>query len=182
MCDPISITLAVSLAALTAGQAAASIHASNKQGEAAAKSASNAATADYMATQGAAEQVNAQATAEALKLKRESAIERGRLMAAQSETGFLGNSPLRELYNQRLKEQEALGTNEFNQANALVQNSRDMGSVYATAQGRVNEARAARTNGWTAGLMIAGGAAQGGLQGYTLGKQITKPKKAGVTV
>jgi hypothetical protein len=179
MCDAVTVGLAISMAGLSAGNVAAQIHSQGKQAQAAGESATNAATADYMATSEAADQTNAAANAEALKLKRQALIERGRLIAAQSETGFIGNSPIRELNNQRLREQEALGTLEVNQANALVQNSRESNKIFSNAQSRFNEAIAGRTGGLAAGLMIASGGVQGGVQGYTLGRGIMKPKQKG---
>jgi hypothetical protein len=167
------------MAALTMATTAYQIKTQNDQAEVAGESAANAAAADYQAVSANAEQTNAAATAEALKLKRESLIERGRLVAAQSEAGFIGNSPLREVFNQRLKEQEALGTLEFNQGNALVQNSRDMNKVFTNAQGRYNEAKASRVSPWAAGLMIASSGSKGGAEGYTLMNGILKPKSTG---
>lgn len=166
----------IAMAALAAGGTAYSINQQNKAADVAAESAKNAATADYMATTDAAEQTNAAAAAEALKLKRQALIERGRIMSAQSETGFIGNSPLREMLVARTKEAEALGTTQVNQTNALVQNSRDSAKIFSVAQGRVNEARAAYVNPFAAGLMIATSGAEGVGKGYMYGSAL-KGKK-----
>jgi uncharacterized membrane protein len=112
-----------------------------------------------------------------MKLKRQALLERGRLTAAQSEAGFIGNSPLREMLNQRLKEQEALGTLGTNQANALVQNTRESTKIFTMAQSRYNEAMSRRTNPWASGLMIATSGVQGAASGYSLYDSITKPKR-----
>ena len=155
------------MAALAAGGTTMSISQQNKQTKVMEESAKSAAAADYMATTDAAEQTNAAAASEAMKLKRQALIERGRIVSAQSETGFIGNSPLREMLVARTKEAEALGTTQVNQTNALVQNSRDSAKVFATAQGRVNEARAAFVNPFAAGLMIATSGVEGAGKGYT---------------
>ena len=155
------------MAALAAGGTAMSISQQNKQTKVMEEAAKSAAAADYMATTDAAEQTNAAAAGEAMKLKRQALIERGRIVSAQSETGFIGNSPLREMLVARTKEAEALGTTQVNQTNALVQNSRDSAKVFATAQGRVNEARAAFVNPFAAGLMIATSGVEGAGKGYT---------------
>jgi hypothetical protein len=174
MCDVATAMLV--MGGLAAGTSALQINSQNKAAYAAADSASNAATADYAAVSDAADQVNVQANAEALKLRREALVERGRLVAAQSETGFIGNSPLVELNNQRLKEQEALGTVDYNRGNALMQNSRDMSKIFAAATGRYNEAKSTRVNPFAAGLMIATSGVQGAGTGYTLYEGMTKPK------
>jgi hypothetical protein len=165
------------MAALTMATTAYSVKTQNDQAEAASESAKNTAVADYMAVEDARGQVNTQANAEALKLKRQALIERGRIVAGQSEAGFFGNSPLRELWNNRLKEREALGTNVFNQGNALMQNTRDAGSIFATATGRANEARASRIGNLAAGLQIAGAGVEGVTQGYSMYNAIYKPKR-----
>lgn len=164
------------MAALAAGGTAMSISAQNKQTKVMEETAKSAAAADYMATTDAAEQTNAAAAGEALKLKRQALIERGRIVSAQSETGFIGNSPLREMLIARTKEAEALGTTQTNLANALTQNSRDTAKIFSTAQGRVNEARAAYVNPFAAGLMIATSGAEGAGKGYTYGSAL-KGKK-----
>ena len=175
MCDPVSIGV-ITMATLSMASTGMGIKAQNYQANVAAESASNAASADYQASEAEAAQLNANANQEALKMKREALIERGRLVSAQSEAGFLGNSPLRELLNQRLKETEALGTIDYNQANVLAQNFRERGKTYATSLSRYNEAKANYVGGWASGLMIASAGAAGGVQGYQLGKAIKSPK------
>jgi len=165
------------MSALSMATTAYGIKSQNDQAKVSAESASNAAAADYQAISAAAEQTNAAANAEALKMKRQALIERGRLIAAQSEAGFIGNSPLRELLNQRLKEQEALGALETNQANALAQNSREANKVFITAQSRYNDAKSRRVSGVASGLMIASAGMQGAASGYSLYNGLTKPKK-----
>jgi len=165
------------VSALSMASAAYGIKSQNDQAQAAGESANTAAAADYQAVSAAGEQVNAQASAEALKLKRQALIERGRLVATQSETGFFGNSPLREMLVSRLKEREALGTVGTNQANALVQNSRDMNSIFTTAMSRYNEARSRRVGGAAAGLMIASSGVEGAAEGYNMGSLLIKPRK-----
>ena len=165
------------VSALSMASAAYGIKSQNDQAQAAGESANTAAAADYQAVSAAGEQVNAQASAEALKLKRQALIERGRLVATQSETGFFGNSPLREMLVARLKEKEGLGAIGVNQANALVQNSRDANKVFTSNMSRYNEAMSRRTNSAAAGLMIASAGIQGGVEGYTLGKALTEPKR-----
>ena len=174
------IAAVIAMAALAAGGTAYGIKKQNDAAEVAADSAKSSAAADYMAVSDAADQTNKAAANEALKLKRMALIERGRIMAAQSETGFIGNSPLREMLNARLKEREALGTTRFNQETALVQNSRESGKIFADATGRVNQARASVTGGWAAGLMIASSGVEGGAQGYNMYKGMTKPKKGAI--
>jgi len=166
------IAVVAVMAALAAGGAAYSINQQNKATAVASESAKSAAAADYMATTDAAEQTNAAAAGEAMKLKRQALIERGRIVSAQSETGFSGNSPLREMLVARTKEAEALGTTKVNQANALVQNSRDSAKIFSVAQGRVNEARAAFVNPFAAGLMIATSGVEGAGKGYTYGSSL----------
>jgi len=165
------------MTALSMGNTAASAVSQNKQAKAAGDAASVAAAADYQAVAAAGDQVNAQAQMEALKLKRQALIERGRIVAGQGETGFIGNSPLKELLVSRTQEQEALGTLSYNQANALAQNSRDMGSVFATATSRYNEARSRRVGGWASGLMIASAGASGAAEGLTFGKGLKGIKR-----
>lgn len=165
------------MAALAAGSSAYGIKQQNDQAEVQAASAKNAATADYMAVDAAATQTGQAANQEALKLKRQALIERGRIVAAQSETGFFGNSPLREMLNAKLKEREALGTNRYNLGNAMEQGGRDSAKVFADETSRVNEARSRVTNYWAAGLQIASAGVQGGAAGYGLYKGATKPKK-----
>jgi hypothetical protein len=123
MCDPVSITLGVTAAALSAGSVAAQISAQNKAAKRSAQSAKEALAADVQQSQIQAEQIQAQTTQETLALKREALQRRGALLAAQSSTGFFGNSPLREELNLRLKESEALGTIEENQATRAWQNT-----------------------------------------------------------
>jgi len=165
------------MAALSMATTAYGVKQQNDASEVAAESANNAAAGDYQAVSAAAEQTNAAANAEALKMKRLALIERGRLTASQSETGFFGNSPLREMLVARLKEKEGLGAIEVNQANALAQNSRDANKVFTTNMSRYNEAMSRRTNSWASGLMIATAGLQGGVEGYTLGKALTEPKR-----
>jgi hypothetical protein len=174
MCGPVA--MAAVMAAMSVATTAMSVQSQNAQASAAAESAANAAGADYQALSAAAEQTNEAANTEALKLKRQAMIERGRLTAAQSETGFIGNSPLREMLNQRLKEKEAIGALETNQANALMQNSREMNKVFTTAQSRYNEARSKIVGNAAAGLMIGSSGLQGAAAGYDFGEKITKPK------
>lgn len=164
------------LAALAAGGTAYSVKKQNDAAEVSAESAKSAAAADYMAVADAAKQTNAAASSEALKLKRQALVERGRIVSAQSEAGFIGNSPLREMLVARTKEAEALGTTQVNQANALVQNTRDSAKIFATSQGRVNEARAAYVNPFAAGLMIASSSVEGAGRGYTYGSTLKRGK------
>jgi tetrahydromethanopterin S-methyltransferase subunit F len=173
MCNPILIAT-IAMAALSVGSTVVGIQNQNNAAEAAGESANNAAKADYQAVSDAANQTNASANAEAVKMKRQALIERGRLTAAQSEAGFIGNSPLREMLNQRLKEQEALGTLDTNQANALVQNSRDSNKIFTNDMSRYNEAMSRRTNSLAAGLMIATSGVQGASSGYSLYKGATR--------
>jgi hypothetical protein len=175
MCYPI-IAVGV-MAALSMATTAYQVKSQNDQAATAGASANNAAAADYAAVSDAADQTNAAANAEALKLKRQALIERGRLTAAQSEAGFIGNSPLREMLNQRLKEQEALGTVGTNQANALVQNTRNSNDIFANNMSRYNEAMSRRTNSWASGLMIASSGAKGASEGYSIYDSLTKPRK-----
>jgi hypothetical protein len=162
------------MAALAAGSSAYGMKQQADVNEAQAKSAENAATADYMAIDAAAVQTGQAATQEAMKLKRQALIERGRIVAAQSETGFFGNSPLREMLNARLKEKEALGTNKVNYTNALMQGGRDSTKVFADLSGRINETRAKTTNNWAAGLQIVSAGVGGGVSGYTATRKPTK--------
>lgn len=181
MCDPVSITLGIASASLAAGSAWAGISSANKTSKAMQENADKAAQGDYAALQARSTQINQKATQEALALKRNALLERGRLTAAQSETGFFGNSPLREMYVMRLKEKEAIGGVQTNLANALEQNTYDMGNVRSTAQSRFNEAGAMSTNSWAAGLQIAGAGLGGATSGVQLGQSITSPKKRGAS-
>jgi hypothetical protein len=175
------IAIIAVMAAMAAGSAAYSAKQQNDAAEVAADSAKNAASADYMATEDAATQTNQAAQSEALKLKRQALVERGRIVSAQSETGFFGNSPLREMLNARLKEKEALGTTRYNQENALLHGGRESAKIFADASGRVNQARAGFNSPWATGLQITTAAVGGGLAGYQLSQGATKPKKAGAT-
>jgi hypothetical protein len=157
------------MAALAAGGTAYSVSEQNKATKVTEESAKSSAAADYMATTDAAEQTNAAAAGEAMKLKRQALVERGRIVSAQSETGFIGNSPLREMLIARTKEAEALGTTQTNLANALTQNSRDTAKIFSVAQSRVNEAKANYASPWAAGLMIATSGVEGAGKGYTYG-------------
>jgi len=167
------------MAALAAGGTAYGAKQQNDVAEVQAQVAKNAAGADYMAVADAANQTNAAAAGEALKLKRQALIERGRIVSAQAETNFIGNSPLREMLIARTKEAEALGTTRVNQANALVQGGRDSAKVFANEQGRINEARAAFVNPWAAGLMIASSGVEGAGKGYMYSKDLNLGKKRG---
>jgi hypothetical protein len=141
------------------------------------ENAAKAAQGDYLALEERGKQINQKATQEALSLKRQALLERGRLSAAQAETGFVGKSPLREMYNMRLKEREALGTLQANTAGALAQNSLDAAKVSTVAQSRYNEAASMRVSSLTAGLQIAGSGLEGGASGVQFGQAITRPKK-----
>jgi hypothetical protein len=172
VCDPVTITLAVTSAALSAGSVASSISAQNRAAKASAQSAKEAQAADVQASQLQAEQIQEQTTQESLQLKRDALRRRGALLAAQSSTGFFGNSPLREELNLRLKESEALGTLDANQANALLQNQARLGAIGATARGRVNQARSRISSSFSTALQIGGGVAGGALQGVQFGRAL----------
>ena len=173
-------TAAILMAALAVGGTAYGVKQQNDAAKVEEESAKNAAAGDYQAIEAGAEQTTKAANQQALQLKRMALVERGRIMAAQAETNFMGNSPLRELLNARLKEKEALGTNRYNEAGALLEGGRDSAKVFANATSRVNEAKSRYTNQWAAGLMIATAGIEGGTKGYVLGKQIKKPAQGGV--
>jgi hypothetical protein len=177
MCDPVSITLGVTAAALSAGSVAAQISAQNKAAKRSAQSAKEALAADVQQSQIQAEQIQAQTTQETLALKREALQRRGALLAAQSSTGFFGNSPLREELNLRLKESEALGTIEENQATTLLQNQAERGKILATAKGRLNEAASRTTSPFAAALQIGGSGVGGFASGVQLGRSLKVPRK-----
>jgi hypothetical protein len=155
----------VSIASAVASQQQAA-HSARVQTE----NAKNAQESDMQLLDLQAKQIGDKATQEATDIRRAAIRERGALLAAQSEAGFMGNSPFRELYNARLKEAEAVAAVGTNQSNALMQNMAQRTAAHATAQGRINDAWSRVPNSFVAGLQIATAGMQGAYTGYTYGK------------
>ena len=165
MCAPVIAMTALSVASAIAAQNQASSTA-----DAQARAAREAEAADLSTLDLQAKQIGDKAVRETVAIRRQALKERGTLVAAQSEAGFIGNSPFRERYVSQQKEDEAIVGTNANAENALLQNSTEKYKVGSVARSRVNEAYSRIPSGLVAGLQIATAGVSGATQGYNLTK------------
>ena len=157
-----AITAAVVMGGLTAN----SISEQNKAAQKQQEEINSAAAISYQLAQQQEQEVKAQAgidlTNEAIKAN----TERGRMRAAQSESGVAGLSPLRELGNTYVQESMVNGTiisKEQAQQRSIALSSL---SNFTQFRSQGNQAESQKTTGFEAALQV-GLAAAGGYYGGT---------------
>lgn len=161
---------AVIMAVAAAASTAISIDAQNRQAEASADAAKNAAAADYQQQVEQQSQVDQQAAIDKSERAKQAMIERASLRAAQGESGLAGISHMQEQNAVDMKQSYDTSIMEANRANKIKQLEVEKNSTYTNAQGRVNMANASMVSNAMAGLQIGMAGTSGATQGYTMGK------------
>lgn len=161
---------AVIMAVAAAASTAISIDAQNRQAEASADAAKNAAAADYQQQVEQQSQVDQQAAIDKSERAKQAMIERASLRVAQGESGLAGISHIQEQNAVDMKQSYDTSIMEANRANKVRQLEVEKNSTYTNAQGRVNMANASMVSNAMAGLQIGMAGTSGAIQGYTMGK------------
>ena len=168
MCNPL-IAMAVMAVASTASTAI-SIDAQNRQAEASADAAKNAAAADYQQQIEQQSQVDQQSAIDKSERARQAMMERASLRVAQGESGLAGISHMQEQNAVDMKQTYDTSIMEANRANRIRQIDAEKNSTYTNAQGRVNMANSSLVSNAMAGLQIGMAGVNSAVQGYTYGK------------
>lgn len=157
--------------AMAAASTAMSISAQNKQADATATAANNAAASDYQQQTLAQEQTNQQSAIDKSERAKQAMMERASLRVAQGESGVSGLSTGRELGAVDMSQSYDTSIMEANRAGKVRQLQYEKEGTYTTAKGRVNMANSQKTSGWQSGLQIGIAGTTGYLQGETMRKQ-----------
>lgn len=172
MCEPVSIGLAVASAGLGMYSMREQTKATNRQVEAEMKSAEYAQIADTNALRDQSQQISEQAGDLELQRRREALRERATMRVMSN--GASGNSVDRLFNTSYFNEGFDVGTIEKNKENGQMQNYRDLERVNMIALGRYKNAESQWVSGSRANSRLFISGAQGGLQGYALGKSFSR--------
>lgn len=168
MCSPVAVGIISAVASVAS--TAVAVNAQNKQAEASADAAKNAAAADYQQQIEQQSQVEQQSSIDKSERARQAMIERASLRVAQGESGLAGISQIQEMNAVDMKQSYDTSIMEANRSNKISQLEAEKNSTYTNAQGRVNMANASMVSNAMAGLQIGMAGTSGALQGYTMGK------------
>lgn len=172
MCEPVSIGLAVASAGMSMYAMNEQSKATNRQVEAEMKSAEYAQIADTNALRDQSQQISEQAQDQELQRRREALRERATMRVMSN--GASGNSIDRLFNTSYFNENFDTATIDKNKENGQMQNYRDLEKVNLTALGRFKNAESQWISGSRANTRLLISGAQGGLQGYALGRSLTK--------
>lgn len=170
MCEPTTMIMMASMAALSAGSTAMSIKQQNDTAEAQAKASNEATKLEYKQLDRQADQETDAANQKKMERQRQALRERGKLRASFGEANVLGNSPLRQMHDALLQSSYDQSITDTNNTNALAQNDFNQFATSRKSQGRTNMAKSQASGPWTSMLNIGMSGAQGGMSGYQTGK------------
>jgi len=164
----------VGMAIASMASTAMTVIGQNKQADAQEEAATAAAQADYAALADRQYQQNVEAQQATFERERQAEREAANIRVATGESGLAGLLPLRQLHDSMFQAEYDQNIIEYNRESGINQTKRDMASVRANAQGRINEANARKVGALAAGLQIGMSGADGAVRGYALGSGIKK--------
>jgi len=170
MCSPTAFMVISTIAAMA--QSYMATKAQNKQAEAQAEAANKAASYDYQTLAEQRGEVDEQAAADKLQRQLQTRREHGRITVAMGEAGVGGNSAMRVMNNAIIQGSYDTSIIEANRAAKARQINREMGSVHARAEGRVNIAKSQTISPGMGALRLGFAGISGGASGYTMGKSM----------
>jgi len=170
------MALSIGMGVMKMGQSLMATNAQNKAAQAQTESANLAASYDYQQLTEERHEADEQAAQEKFQRQLQTQREHGRLMVATGEAGVGGNSTLRVLNNAILQGSYDESVIEANRLSKARQVRAKKDSVHATAQSRVNAAKASTISPMMGAMKAGLAGAKGGAQGYMMGKSLFKGK------
>lgn len=152
---------AMLMAALSAASTAAQISAQNKAAQAAGRAANARTLMQYKQEEMAQQETKAAAGAKLTEEDRKRLAERGKIRAAQSESGVSGVSSIRELATSYMEQAFETGTIVSKEEAELRSSGMKMTSTYLEGKSAVNEANSKISSPLSTVLQIGSSAVQG---------------------